>query len=133
MCGTSICDHDYCDFLTIRDSSVRANDYVRGMKESVLLEREDMLARLATTAALSEELRVAVSTEAQREMQRLRDELFKARRNETQKEREIAFLQRQLVEAARRIAQESVEREQERHVPQHGPNHQQRYMGDYEV
>jgi hypothetical protein len=101
------------------------------MKEAVDLEREDMLGRLANTAALSEELRVAVSLEAQREMQRLRDELFKARRNETQKEREIAFLQRQLVEAARRIALESVERgEQERQATQYG---QQQQVGNYEV
>jgi hypothetical protein len=119
--------------MSYRDSSVRANEYVRNMKEAVQLQREDMLARLVSTAALSEELRVAVSAETQKELQRLRDELFKARRNETQKEREIAFLQRQLVEAARRIAQESVEREQQQSGERNYQASNLHYMGDYEV
>ena len=95
-----------------RETDLRANDFMRSVREAVLLEREDMLARLRSTADLTNELKIAVAVETQRELQRLRDELFKARRNETQKERESSFLQRQLVEAARRIAQLTVESEQ---------------------
>ena len=42
--------------------------------------------------------------EAQKELQRLREELFKCRRSETQKERENLFLQKQLMEITARIS-----------------------------
>lgn len=40
----------------------------------------------------------------QKELQRLREEVFKCRRSETQKERENVFLQKQLLMAAEIIA-----------------------------
>ena len=43
--------------------------------------------------------------EAQKELQRLREELFKCRRSETQKERENVFLQKQLMEITARITE----------------------------
>lgn len=86
----------------------QANEYVKTMGESIALEREDMLARLAESAALTNDLKLSVSVETQHELQRLREELFKSRRNETQKERELAFMQRQLVEAAKRLAKDTV-------------------------
>jgi chromosome segregation ATPase len=42
--------------------------------------------------------------EIQREMHRLREELLKSRRAEAQREREMAFLQTQLIDAVERIA-----------------------------
>ena len=42
--------------------------------------------------------------EIQREMHRLREELFKSRRAEAQREREMAFLQTQLIDAVERIS-----------------------------
>jgi len=39
------------------------------------------------------------------EMQKLRDELFKARRAEAVREKELSYLQQQLTEAARRLAE----------------------------
>ena len=96
----------------IRLSESRANEYVKTMKESISLEREDILSKLHHISHISGELRIAVSAEVQHEVQRLRDELFKARRNETQKDREVAYLQRQLVEAAKKIALVNVEKDQ---------------------
>ena len=43
--------------------------------------------------------------EAQKELQRLREELFKCRRSETQKERENVFLQKQLMEITARVSE----------------------------
>jgi len=50
-----------------------------------------------------------VSQEMQKELTRLREDLFKARRGETQKDRELTFIQRQLVEAAERLEKQEEE------------------------
>ena len=80
-----------------KDSESAAVDYVRSFSERVLLEREDVIARLSALKDLDRELRSLGTIEAQKELQRLREELFKCRRSETQKERENVFLQKQLI------------------------------------
>ena len=54
--------------------------------------------------ALDREARSANAIGMQIEMQKLREELLKARSQAGQRDREVAFLQRQLQEAAERIA-----------------------------
>ena len=49
---------------------------------------------------LQDEVKSSGITKTQKELQRLREELFKSRRSETQKERENVFLQKQLLMAA---------------------------------
>lgn len=49
-------------------------------------------------------MRIGLQLEIQREMNRLRDELVKTKRSESQREREMAFLQTQLVDAVERIS-----------------------------
>jgi hypothetical protein len=49
---------------------------------------------------LEEEVKSSTIIKNQKELQRLREELFKCRRSETQKERENVFLQKQLLMAA---------------------------------
>ncbi len=128
LCGVTL----FYAHVMCRDTDARATEYVRCMREVVQLEREDVLARLRGAADLQDELRIAVSAATQKELQRLRDELFKARRNEVQKERETAFLQRQLVEAARRIAQATVDSEQQL-VDKLSQNHPLGDTDDYDV
>jgi hypothetical protein len=53
---------------------------------------------------LEEEVKTSTIIKNQKELQRLREELFKCRRSETQKERENVFLQKQLLMAADVIA-----------------------------
>jgi hypothetical protein len=52
---------------------------------------------------LERDVRASMHHETQREIQKLREELFKSRRAESQRDREVRFLQRQLTEAADRI------------------------------
>ena len=81
------------------------------MSERVLLEREELLSRISKMSELERDVRLNVSLEAQKELQRLRDELFKSRRAEAQRDHEVSFLQSQLGNAADRIAE--LEREKE--------------------
>lgn len=85
-----------------KDSEAAAFDYVRSFSERVLLEREDVIARLSALKDLDRDLRSLGTIEAQKELQRLREELFKCRRSETQKERENVFLQKQLMQLQNR-------------------------------
>ncbi len=78
--------------------------YIQSIKKEMLQERATFLAHIADTAKLQSKLQIIHSEDTQKELQNLRDELFKARRNETQKDREISYLQRQLQEASKRIA-----------------------------
>ena len=53
---------------------------------------------------LEDEVKSSSIITTQKELQRLREEVFKCRRSETQKERENVFLQKQLLMAAEIIA-----------------------------
>ncbi len=88
----------------VRETERQCGEHVRRMREALQLEREDVLGRLAASLELQSGLQTAVAEEMHVELLRLREELFAARRCETQKEREISFLQRQL-DAAKRIAE----------------------------
>jgi hypothetical protein len=88
----------------IRDYGIKTTEYINEVKAELQREREVLLAHVAETAQMGMEVQVAASEETQRELNYVRDELFKARRTETQKDREIAYLQRQLMEASKRIA-----------------------------
>lgn len=56
----------------------------------------------------------ALSEEAARDLQRLKDEAFRARRAELQKDRQLVFLQGQLKEAASRLSLVTAELDKER-------------------
>lgn len=53
---------------------------------------------------MEDEVKSSTLITTQKELQRLREEVFKCRRSETQKERENVFLQKQLLMAAEIIA-----------------------------
>jgi hypothetical protein len=95
---SELCDHQ------IRLSEERAMALIAQMKEVLSFEREQILSECNELAIMTNEVQLAASFETQREIQRLRDEVFKARRNETLKDRELSFLQRQLIEAADKIS-----------------------------
>jgi hypothetical protein len=61
-----------------------------------MLEREETITRLASVRELERDVRTGIALETSKEVQRLREELFKCRRSETQKEREALFLQKQV-------------------------------------
>jgi predicted phage tail protein len=87
-----------------RKAEQQALDYIERMKVEVLQEREEVLQALAEKVRQENELYQLGSAEQHEEVKRLREELTKARRNETQKSREVAYLERQLTEAAKKIA-----------------------------
>lgn len=95
----------------LRDMERQCRDQIMIMEEQCLLEREDALGHLASVAEIQQTWQAALSQEAQTEIVRLRVELAKARRQESQREREVAFLQRQLTEAAKQLAQYVVDAE----------------------
>lgn len=70
---------------------------------------------------LERDVRLNISLEAQKELQRLRDELFKSRRAEAQRDHEVTFLQAQLGNAADAIAQ--LERDKEIYLSQQDRSH----------
>jgi hypothetical protein len=71
-------------------------EYVRSLTERLFLEREDALSRIAAVRDLERDVRTNIHTDTQKELQRLREELFKCRRAETQKDREALYLQKQV-------------------------------------
>lgn len=95
----------------LRDMEQQCREQIMVMEEQCLLEREDALGQLASVAEVQQTWQAALSQEAQTEIVRLRVELAKARRQESQREREVAFLQRQLTEAAKQLAQYVVDSE----------------------
>ncbi len=86
-------------------------EQVNLMRERFCLEQEDALAHIASVAEVQQSWQATLSQEAQTEIIRLRVELANARRQESQREREVAYLQRQLTEAAKQLAQYVVESE----------------------
>lgn len=95
----------------LKDMEQQCREQMKIMEEQCLLEREDALGQLASVAEIQQTWQAALSQEAQTEIVRLRVELAKARRQESQREREVAFLQRQLTEAAKQLAQYVVDSE----------------------
>ena len=71
-------------------------EYARTLSERIMLEREETITRLASVRELERDVRTGIALETSKEVQRLREELFKCRRSETQKEREALFLQKQV-------------------------------------
>lgn len=69
------------------------------------------MSHLAGVAEMQQQWQAAVAQEAQAEIIRLRTELAKSRRQESQREREVSYLQRQLTEAAKQLAQYVIESE----------------------
>lgn len=80
-------------------------EYVRSLSERLLLEREETIAKLSLAFDRDREVRLALQQELQKEMQRLRNELMKSRKAETMREKELAFLQAQFIEAVDRISE----------------------------
>jgi hypothetical protein len=68
------------------------------------MEREEVLSNIAHVSILQQHWQVEINNEQLREITRLREELTKSRRQEAQREKEVTFLQRQLQEAANRLA-----------------------------
>lgn len=89
----------------IRNAKSGALEHFKEFSERILIEREEVLSSLSVVSDLERDVRNAVSHETQKELQRLRQELFKARRLEAQKQKDIEFLQSQLIEAADCIAE----------------------------
>jgi hypothetical protein len=94
-----------------RQTEERCSEYLLEMRECFLIEREEAMSRLSAIAELQESWQAAISQEAQLEIVRLRVELGKSRRLESQREREVIYLQRQLTEAAKQLAQYVIESE----------------------
>lgn len=88
----------------IKNSETDAMDYIRSLSERLLLEREEAIAKMSAAFEHDREVRQTFHHEINRELTRLREELFKSRRAEAQREREMAFLQSQLIDAVERIA-----------------------------
>lgn len=85
--------------------------HARDLQERFQLEREDALSHLVSVAETQQAWQAALTQEVQTEIVRLRIELAKSRRQESQREREVAYLQRQLTEAAKQLAQYVMESE----------------------
>eukprot|EP01036_Dinobryon_divergens_P029237 gene29237-38305_t len=98
---------------------VRANEdkcarIVRCMQERFSLEREEFFSHLRELNEVRSALLGQVQQETSADLQRLRDEAFRARRAEVQKDRQISYLQSQLKEAASRLVGSSTEQPQEK-------------------
>ena len=89
----------------IRNAKQEALESFREFSERILFEREEMLTNLSVVTDLERDVRNAISKDTLRELYRLREELFVIRGREVQKDQEIEFLQKQLIEAADRISQ----------------------------
>lgn len=83
---------------------MKATAHLRDVKAEMERERDALLGYVAETAQIATQVQLAASEETQKELNVIRSELIRARRHETQKDREIAYLQRQLTEASKRIA-----------------------------
>ncbi len=90
--------------VSCRQVSLSSDERVQQVRDRLLFEREDVFSNLSHVSILQQHWQVEVSKEQQREISRLRDEVTKSRRQEAQREKEVAFLQRQLQEAANRLA-----------------------------
>lgn len=71
--------------------------------ERIILEREDVIARMTQAFEKEMEFKALQHQESQREYQNLRNELKKSRNSEFSKSRECMYLQEQLIESANRI------------------------------
>lgn len=81
------------------------------MQENMQFEQEEAMSKLSSVAEIQQQWQAAISNEAQTEIIRLRVELAKSRRQESQREREVSYLQRQLMEASKQLAQFVVDSE----------------------
>lgn len=88
----------------IMHATLSSDERVQTLAQALLLEREEVLSNLSEVSLLQQHWQIDISNEQIREIARLRDELTKSRRQEAQREREVTFLQRQLQEAANRLA-----------------------------
>ena len=77
----------------------------------MLLEREDILMNVSMVSDLERDVRNAISKDTLAELHRLREEMFQLRQRELHKDEEITFLQKQLIEAAERLANNQLDHE----------------------
>jgi len=87
-----------------RAAEAQALRLVAELSERLVMEREEYLSKLAVLALFEAEARDSEAEAIQTELLKLREELFKSRRAEAQKDRELVFMQRQLCDAAGTIA-----------------------------
>lgn len=86
-------------------------EYIREMQENMQFEQQEAMSKLSSVAEIQQQWQASISNEAQTEIIRLRVELAKSRRQESQREREVSYLQRQLLEASKQLAQFVVDSE----------------------
>eukprot|EP00607_Mallomonas_marina_P005447 CAMPEP_0182440682 /NCGR_PEP_ID=MMETSP1167-20130531/87219_1 /TAXON_ID=2988 /ORGANISM="Mallomonas Sp, Strain CCMP3275" /LENGTH=347 /DNA_ID=CAMNT_0024634705 /DNA_START=1005 /DNA_END=2051 /DNA_ORIENTATION=- len=87
-----------------RAAEAHALRIVSELSERMVMEREEYLSKLAILRVYEMEARSTEENTVQSELMKLREELFKSRRAEAQKDRELVFMQRQLCDAAGTIA-----------------------------
>ena len=92
----------------IRNAKTNALESFKEFSERILLEREELLSSLSMVTDLERDVRNAISKDTLKELHRLREEIFKIRSRDYQKDREIEFLQHQLIEAASRLANDQL-------------------------
>lgn len=74
------------------------------LSERIYMEREECLGWMTEVVRFESEAKAAADESVGTELRRIREELFKSRRSEAQKDRELVFMQRQLCDAAGKIA-----------------------------
>jgi chromosome segregation ATPase len=89
--------------ISMQSVEKRAAEAVGMMVERMQLEREEVLARMNEVYQIERELRTQSAAELQKELSKVREELYKSKHREATKEMEVAFLQAQLLDAADRI------------------------------
>lgn len=95
----------------IRSAKSNALENFKEFSERILIEREDFLGHVSILGDLERDVRNAVSKDTLQELHRLREEMFKLRQRELHKDEEIAFLQKQLIEASERLAKDQLQSE----------------------
>jgi hypothetical protein len=78
-------------------------DQLHQMGEMASMDREEVLSRIQEVYENERELRKQAVAELQRELVKVREELYRTRHRESNKEMEIAFLQAQLLDAVDRF------------------------------
>lgn len=107
--GLSASEAARCDLAKIcaehiRNAKNSALENFKEFSERMLLEREELLSNLSMISDLERDVRNGISKDTLKELHRLREEIFNIRSRESQKDQQIEFLQRQLIDAAERLA-----------------------------
>ena len=81
--------HYYC--YVFRMNEEKCTQTVSRMREVVCMEREELRCQLNVISTMKESVQMGVVEGLQQEVVRLRDEAFKARRGELQRERQVCI------------------------------------------